>query len=70
MSGEDVQRLAAELFEKVQAAQGEAYVSDGEGGAMLSRAEFFELVRVRLQRNRDASRIMAAWLKKYGEPTR
>jgi hypothetical protein len=59
----EVERLVDDLFHKVQSAQGFAFVSDGE--TFNTKAELFERIRGRLEHNKLASRIMAAWLRKH-----
>ncbi len=62
---QEVEVLGEELFQKVQTSQGYFYVSDGE--TFATKAEFFERVRGRLQEGRKAVRLMAAFLRKYGD---
>jgi hypothetical protein len=59
----EVERLFDELFHKVERAQGYAFVSDGE--TFETKAELFKRIRGRLEWNKAASRIMAAWLRKH-----
>jgi hypothetical protein len=59
-----VSDLAEELFNKVQYAQGQAFISDGWSGAH-SRAQFFEWVRNRLDWNNEASNKIRAFLRKH-----
>ncbi len=61
----EVERLADELFSKVQRAQGYAFCSDGE--TFPTKAAFFERIRGRLEYNKKASRIMSTFLRRYGE---
>ena len=59
----EVDALVADLFAKVQKAQGFAFCSDGE--TFQTKAELFERIQGRLEWNREASKIMSRWLRKY-----
>lgn len=59
----EVDRLVDDLFSKIQCAQGYAFMSDGE--TFPTKAQLFERIRGRLEWNKKASRIMAAWLRKH-----
>lgn len=61
----EVDKLADELFSKIQRAQGYAFISDGE--TFPTKEQFFERIRGRLAYQRKGVRIMADFLRKYGE---
>ena len=61
-----MEEFAAELFAKVEQAQGFFFVSDGEGQGMR-RDEFFDRIRGRLEWGRKAVRQMRAFLAKHEE---
>ena len=63
---EEVDKLADELFKLVEAAQGFAFISDGEGAGM-NRSQFFARVRGRLRWTRKSDRLIKKFLMKYGE---
>lgn len=58
-----MEQLNNELFEAVQGDQGEAQVSDCNYAANLS--EYFNFVEAQLFYSREASRKMAAFLRKH-----
>lgn len=60
-----VHRLVAELFAEIQGAQGHAFCSDGE--TFKSVPEFFARIRGRLEWNKEATRIMIAFLRKHDQ---
>jgi hypothetical protein len=58
-----IERLQAELFKTTEGPQGEAWISDESGAASLP--EFFSFVESHLFYNREASRVIAAFLRKH-----
>lgn len=63
---DEVRRLADELFQAVEKAQGFAFISDGEGAGMTKK-EFFERIRGRLDWSHKATDEIKKFLKKYGQ---
>jgi hypothetical protein len=59
----EVDKLVDDLLHRVQRAQGFAFCSDGE--TFKTKAELFERIRGRLEWNKEASRILSAWLRKH-----
>jgi hypothetical protein len=60
-----VERLNDELWQKIEKAEGYAFVSDGE--AFKTETEFFARMRGRLKWQRKTVKIMEAFLRKHGE---
>lgn len=58
-----VQKLTYELHKLVEADQGEAYCSDGVYAGSVK--EFFSFTEAQLFYNREASKKMAAFLRKH-----
>lgn len=58
-----MEKLNAELFRAVEGDQGEAHVSDAVYARNL--VEFFDFVEAQLFYSREASKKMAAFLRKY-----
>lgn len=61
---DEVRRLADELFRAVEKSQGFAFISDGEGAGM-TKQQFFERIRGRLDWSHKATEEIKKFLKKY-----
>jgi hypothetical protein len=60
----EIDKLADELFTRVQRPQGQAFISDGWSGAK-DKASFLEWVQDRPDWNEEASKQLRAFLKKH-----
>lgn len=58
-----IEALTGELHTLVQGLQGDAYCSDGVYASTIK--EFFEFTEAQLYWNREASKAMAKFLRKY-----
>lgn len=63
---DEVLGLADELFHLVQTSQGMGFISDGEGAGM-SRDQFFNRIRGRLEWEKKSVKLITRFLKKHKE---